>query len=164
MNQSHQNNDEAESGPTFISNGIKSEILKLTESGPKDIYIESNSKTRWKVECEQRICKENSAAGEKIFIPRAKILQIGSRSRWFLVKDNKKIWERVKENISTFSSTSLKKDLFAVHFAVHLQSQYKQYISVQISTSGHPAWPHNGVKNFFCTLLKIESDRSHIAY
>ena len=41
--------------------------------------------------------------------------------------------------ISTFISTSSKRDTLSVHLAVHLPYQYRKYISVHISTSGHPA-------------------------
>ena len=47
------------------------------------------------------------------------------------------MWKQI-QNPSTFGSTLTKTSLFPVHLAVHLQSQYKQYISVHISTSGHP--------------------------
>ena len=51
---------------------------------------------------------------------------------------NSKIGMKKTQNISTFISTTPKLGLFAVHFAVYLLYQYKKYISVQISTSGHP--------------------------
>ena len=61
------------------------------------------------------------------------------------------------KNISTYISTSSKLGIFAVHFAVYLLYQYKKYISVQISTSGHPVKPRlkTDIRSYFESIQDI---------